>query len=597
LQQQDAAACSRHVSVTHHWFALLRLLLIGIFVVALVPSAQPVYAASYPQLWLPQPVGQPWKIIQGYACGTHNSFDRYAIDTVPARGPIYGAPVHAAADGTVFGWFGSSGTLILKHTDTFYTQYTHLQSVNTAARGQFVPRGAVVGTVGDRGSPGVPHLHFMAFTAHGPYASGRQTIPLTFADGYTLPEIGGCNQHYGKILTAKAPEDLEPPEIEFSGDMEPEKWYNDDRRLDFTISGAAQGFSQRWNEDPGGEEPMFENAKEGYVQLTWADVEGLHTLYVRIWSITGEQILETFGPVGYDITPPEAPSSLGTTRVQANTATKLSWQAAEDNASGVAGYRVYVGTEADGEAEWYTSQPQVELPPLTPGKYNLRVQVLDNAGNVNDWQTIGQIVSQADGEALPEATATPTRTAAPETTPTRTTTPETTPTSTAAPEATPTATPAATSTPEPEATDAPEATSVPTATATPTTTSTPEPEATDAPEATSVPTATATPTATRTPEPEATDAPEATSVPTATATPTATSTPEPEATSVPTATATPSPTATATATEDVLPDGTKPLPQAAPSATATPSPTATAPAPNTTVTPPKADPPRHTDKT
>ncbi len=563
MQHQDAAACPRHVSVTHHWFALVRLLLIGIFVIALVPSAQPVHAASYPQLWLPQPVGQPWKIIQGYACGTHNSYDRYAIDTVPARGPIYGAPVHAAADGTVFGWFGSSGTLILKHTDTFYTQYTHLQTVNTAARGQFVPRGTVVGTVGDRGSPGVPHLHFMAFTAHGPYASGRQTIPLTFADGYTLPEIGGCNQHYGKILTAKAPEDLEPPEIEFSGDMEPEKWYNDDRRLDFTLSGAVQGFSQRWNEDPGGEEPMFEYAKEGYVQLAWADVEGLHTLYIRIWSVTGEQTLETFGPVGYDITPPAAPPSLGTTRVQANTATKLSWQAAEDNASGVAGYRVYVGTEADGEAEWYTSQPQVELPALAPGKYNLRVQVLDNAGNANDWRTIGQIVSLADGEALPEATATPTRTAAPESTPTptRTAAPETTPTPTAAPEATPTATPTATSTPEPEATDAPEATPVPTATATPAATSTPEPEATDAP----------------------------------TATPTATSTPEPEATDAPTATATPSPTATAT--EDVLPDGTKPLPAEVPPATATPSPTATAPAPNTTVTPPKADPPGHTDKT
>jgi hypothetical protein len=57
--------------------------------------------------------------------------------------------------------------------------------------------------VGDRGAPGTPHLHFTAFTGDGIGArQNRRSLPLTFADGYDLKDLGGCNQYGGATLTA-----------------------------------------------------------------------------------------------------------------------------------------------------------------------------------------------------------------------------------------------------------------------------------------------------------------------------------------------------------------------------------------------------------
>ena len=106
-----------------------RLALVFLFV-ACVPAA-PLGAAEHagvaPELWLPTPPGEPWRIIQGYACGTHNGWDRYSLDLVRADGPSAGAPVRAAADGVIFVWAPRSGTLILRHEGNLYTMYTHMQ--------------------------------------------------------------------------------------------------------------------------------------------------------------------------------------------------------------------------------------------------------------------------------------------------------------------------------------------------------------------------------------------------------------------------------------------------------------------------------------
>ncbi len=520
----------RRPSAQRSWPALYRFLFILVLVLSFGPTTRSAHAA--PQLWLPTPIGEASKIIQGYACGTHNSYDRYALDIVRAHGPIYGAPVRASADGTVFGWFADSGTLILKHTPTFYTQYTHLATVTTAARGQFVPQGAIVGTVGDRQTVGNPHLHFMAFTASGAYASGRQTVPLHFADGYNLPEIGGCNQHGGKILTATAPEDLPPPEVRFSSDMEPDQWYNEDRRIDFEIEGAVKGFSQKWNIDPTDEAPEFEYATDGYVQLSWADSEGLHTLHVRVWGANGDEVLATFGPVGYDTTPPESPSLFTSALVVEASDPHLQWDAATDNASGVAGYRVYIGSEPDGESDWFTDEPEVDVPALAPGRYWLRVQPKDFAGNYGVWTTLGRVVSTANTEDTSEEDIDPTATPEAEATTPPTATPS--PEVEDAEEAEATTPPTATPSPEVEDAEEAEATTPPTAT--------PSPEATTPPTSTPSPEATTPPTST--PSPEAEDAEEAE----ATAPPTATPSPEAEEAEDETATLPPSPTSTQNST-------------------------------------------------
>ena len=217
--------------------------------------AQPLYAApssAAPQLSLPTPVAQPWTIIQGYACGTHNSWDRYSLDLASANGKTYGAPVHAAADGTIMVWVPKSGTLILRHSGGLFTMYTHMSSVVSTKEGKYFKRGEIIGAVGDRGSPGTPHLHFTAFTGDGEWASNRHSIPLSFVDGYNLKDLGGCSQHQGKKLIAGGPL-VAIDGLGFESSLSPGIWTNQDTTILFGGSAAARGLSVGWGKDPGGE--------------------------------------------------------------------------------------------------------------------------------------------------------------------------------------------------------------------------------------------------------------------------------------------------------------------------------------------------------
>lgn len=365
-----------------------RLLLLPFLLLLPVLPAAPASAA--PRIWLPTPAGETWKIIQGYGCGTHDSWDHYSLDLVNADGRTRGAPVRAAADGTIWSWTGKSGTLILAHGDGFYTMYTHMDSVVTTARGRFVARGTVIGTAGNRAAGGTPHLHFTAFMGKGLAAQPRQSIPLAFAEGYDLPEVGGCNQHGGRTLTAGG--QRAAPEVQFSTGAEQGRWYNADQRLEF-VATAGHGFSQGWDADPAGGAPVFAGADAGYVQLAWAG-EGLHTLYVRAWGADGQQRLATYGPVGYDVTAPDGPAPIAPIEVAPGTPALLRWEAARDGGSGVSGYRVYIGPDQGGTSDWFTPEPQVHAPPLAPGGYLLRVQALDYAGNAGPWATIGTVFSR-----------------------------------------------------------------------------------------------------------------------------------------------------------------------------------------------------------
>jgi murein DD-endopeptidase MepM/ murein hydrolase activator NlpD len=143
-------------------------------------------------------------VIQGYGCGTHDDWDFYSLDLAAARGPSAGAPVYAAAEGSIMAWVEPSGTLILDHGGGFYTMYTLMASAISTQHGQPIARGVQIGTVGDRGAPGTPHLHFTAYTADGPWGRGtRKSMPLRFAEGYDLRDVGGCNQHLGEQLVSK----------------------------------------------------------------------------------------------------------------------------------------------------------------------------------------------------------------------------------------------------------------------------------------------------------------------------------------------------------------------------------------------------------
>lgn len=353
---------------------------------ALVPA--PAQAA--PSLILPTVPGEPWRIIQGYACGTHNSWDRYSLDLVQVDGPTYDAPVRAAAGGEVWHWESGSGTLILHHGDRFFTMYTHLSRAVSTQRGRFYEAGETLGFAGDRGSPVVPHLHFTAYTASGNGWSGKESLPLRFAEGYDFPEIGGCSQHGGTVVTAAS---IRDPEVRFASEAQPGGWYNSDMRIAFTTTWSGGGLSQAWDKEPAGDSPMFARAIDGYAQLAELG-EGMRTLQVRVWGPDGKQTLASYGPIGFDQTPPTAPAPIADLKA-APGPVDVAWAPAADALSGVAGYRVYIGAEAEGTSAWFAAEPKVTTEPLTPGRYLVRVQTVDRAGNTSPWSTIGSITVAA----------------------------------------------------------------------------------------------------------------------------------------------------------------------------------------------------------
>lgn len=355
----------------------------------LATIATPAPASAAPQLIVPTPPGEAWKIIQGYGCGTHNAWDRYSLDLAQVDGPTYDAPIRAAAGGEFWHWEARSGTLILHHGDQFFTMYTHLARAVSTERGRYFEAGETLGFAGDRGSPGVPHLHFTAYTAGRDGWSNKQSIPLRFLEGYDLPEIGGCNQHGGKILTAMS---LQPPQISFSSAAEPGRWYTGEQRVEFTVTWGGGGLSQSWEQEPAADAPMFPRAIDGYALRAEAG-EGMRTLFVRAWGPDGRQTVASFGPIGYDATPPALASTATTSMsVPAGSQVVLSWPAAEDGASGVVGYRIYVGPDPQGSSDWFSAQPNVKTPPLQAGSYFARIQAIDVAGNASAWVTIGRVV-------------------------------------------------------------------------------------------------------------------------------------------------------------------------------------------------------------
>lgn len=370
---------------------LRRIVAFALLVGVLLPFA-PVHAAESsgapPRLSLPTPPGETWRIIQGYACGTHNSWDRYSLDLVRASGASAGAPVHAAADGVVFIWVRGSGTLILRHDGNLYTMYTHMQHAENPQVGRIVARGEVIGAVGDRGSPGIVHLHFTAFTAEGAWARNRRSVPLSFIEGYDFAEIGGCNQHGGQTVIAGSNPVVRAEGIGFAG-AEAGRWYSGDIRIEFGGKAMTAGYSAAWNNDPRGDAPAEQRAT-GSISLAEAG-EGLHTVTVRGWDREGRQTVAQFGPIGYDITPPEAPPVRDPIALPAKTATPISWEPAADAASGVAGYRLYIGGDPAGVSEWFAPLPEIEAPPLAAGNYVLRVQPIDYAGNAGEWTTIATL--------------------------------------------------------------------------------------------------------------------------------------------------------------------------------------------------------------
>ncbi|GIV96699.1 MAG: peptidase M23 [Herpetosiphonaceae bacterium] len=365
----------------------LRLVALLCLVALLIPGATPTFAADPPILTLPTPPGETWVVIQGYNCGSHDGWGRLSFDLVNNNGRTRGAPVYAAADGTLWYWSARSGTLILSHGDGYYTMYTHMQSHIDLPYGSFIARGQWIGAVGSVGAEHtVPHLHFTFFYGEGPYAKHRRPLPLRFAEGYDFPDEGTCNNHAGALVVAGSYSD-EPPAIEWTGS--PERAWSATGRVEWAIqSPLIAGFSYGLNDDPGGEAPAIEGTA-GFAELS---EPGIHTLFLRIWDSIGHQTLVT-REIWYDPVPPALPvSETQKLKVAADQPVVLSWPPAIDELSGIQGYQVYTGPDREGTSEWFVDTAELDLGVQSPGRFYLRVRAQDHAGNFSPWTTIAVVV-------------------------------------------------------------------------------------------------------------------------------------------------------------------------------------------------------------
>lgn len=122
------------------------------------------------------------------------------------------------------------------------------------------------------------------------------------------------------------------------------------------------------------------------------------TYYLRLRTRNNTDMVsdwETAFTFRYDSTPPGAIGSVtesssvtdgdwqGTVSDQS-----FSWGAASDNASGVAGYEVYWGTDANGTTAITTTTPAYDPSAVGSGTYYLRDRPYDRAGNYKAWQTL-----------------------------------------------------------------------------------------------------------------------------------------------------------------------------------------------------------------
>ena len=98
----------------------------------------------------------------------------------------------------------------------------------------------------------------------------------------------------------------------------------------------------------------------------------------------------------YDITPPTNPTSCVQTVGSTSNNTwqhgvddpSFTWSGASDLHSGIAGYNYYWGTDPAGTSAMFSASPAYDPTNISDGIYYLRVQTVDNLGNLASWTTL-----------------------------------------------------------------------------------------------------------------------------------------------------------------------------------------------------------------
>ncbi len=185
------------------------------------PGASAEEEPPAPQLILPIPDGQMWRITCAYTppegseaggCGhSGQPWNRYAIDLQHVEGAraTIGQPILAAAGGRVRSAGAHTGLgwhVILDHGGGYATVYGHMAAPPFVREGEDVQQGRVLGVVGCTGACTGPHIHF---------ALWKHSVSV-------LPEpiCGLRNLGYGQVVEGCAsapPSTLAPGPMAFVG--------------------------------------------------------------------------------------------------------------------------------------------------------------------------------------------------------------------------------------------------------------------------------------------------------------------------------------------------------------------------------------------
>lgn len=148
-------------------------------------------------------VGGAWEIIQGYNGGTHQGQYYYALDLARTDGNTAGQPIYAPVSGTVLWNDSNSGGLAINMGNGFALAMFHVTFRSDLGRGDTVTQGEYLGNISGPGGNGyavTPHVDMTLWDISGGSRVAAPYTGMNAISGVDLPDIGGWNQHGGKVV-------------------------------------------------------------------------------------------------------------------------------------------------------------------------------------------------------------------------------------------------------------------------------------------------------------------------------------------------------------------------------------------------------------
>ncbi len=151
-----------------------------------------------------------WYVQQGYDRGTHDGYERYALDLARRDGGA-GSAIVAPAGGTVAWVDEAYGCVsVALGRDDLHLSACHVEPLAGIARGQAIAAGAPIGAVaapGARGNGNMAHVHIALYRdpSGGRDRSQRVAVPFDGANALSGIAFPAGQEHTGKDVAKLTP--------------------------------------------------------------------------------------------------------------------------------------------------------------------------------------------------------------------------------------------------------------------------------------------------------------------------------------------------------------------------------------------------------